>query len=308
MANGLDALHLILRGYDVGVGDEVIVPGHTFIATWLAVSQTGATPVPVDPLPETFNIDPTLIEQAITPRTRAIIVVHLYGQPADMDPILALARRHGLRVIEDAAQAHGARYKGRRSGALGDAAAFSFYPTKNLGALGDGGAITTNDAELATKIRKIRNYGSTIKYQHELKGVNSRLDEIQAAALLVKLQHLDSENAQRARVAGQYNAQLPGNGIGVSRVIYGAEPVWHLYVIRSTQRNRLQEHLRKHHIETMIHYPVPCHLQGAYAGERWSHLPLSTCLPDELLSLPMAPCLNDDSVALVIQGIASFAN
>ena len=308
VANGLDALHLILRGYDISGGDEVIVPGHTFIATWLAVSQTGATPVPVEPVEDTFNMNPALIEQAITPKTRAIIVVHLYGQPADMEPILAIARRHGLRVIEDAAQAHGARYQGKRTGGLGDAAAFSFYPTKNLGALGDGGAVTTNDDDLAAKIRKIRNYGSTLKYQHELKGINSRLDELQAAALQVKLEFLDGENAQRAKVAAQYNALLPHQGVNLTRVIADAEPVWHLYVLRCAKRDELQKHLRQLNIEAMIHYPIPCHLQGAYAGENWPPLPLSTRLAEELISLPMAPCLNEESVAEVARAIASFVN
>jgi dTDP-4-amino-4,6-dideoxygalactose transaminase len=308
VANGLDALHLILRGYDIGAGDEVVVPGHTFIATWLAVSQTGATPVPVEPIEDTFNMNPALIEQAITPKTRAIIVVHLYGQPADMEPIMAIARHHGLRVIEDAAQAHGACYQGKRTGGLGDAAAFSFYPTKNLGALGDGGAVTTKDPDLAAKIRKIRNYGSTVKYQHELKGVNSRLDELQAAALQVKLEFLDRENAQRAMVAAQYNALLPRQGGNLTRVIADAQPVWHLYVLRFPKRDALQQHLRQLNIETMIHYPVPCHLQGAYANERWPSLPLSTRLPKELISLPMAPCLNEDEVAEVARAIASFVN
>ena len=308
VANGLDALHLILRGYDIGAGDEVIVPGHTFIATWLAVSQTGATPVPVEPVEDTFNMNPALIVQAITPKTRAIIVVHLYGQPAEMELIMAIARRHGLRVIEDAAQAHGARYQGKRTGGLGDAAAFSFYPTKNLGALGDGGAVTTNDDDLAAKIRKIRNYGSTVKYQHELKGFNSRLDELQAAALQVKLEFLDSENAQRAKVAAQYNALLPRQGVNLTRVIADAQPVWHLYVLRCAKRDALQQHLRQLNIETMIHYPVPCHLQGAYANEHWPSLPLSTLLAQELISLPMAPCLNEDAVAEVARAIASFVN
>lgn len=306
VANGLDALHLILRGYEIGVGDEVIVPGHTFIATWLAVSQTGATPVPVEPVEDTFNMDAALIEQAITPRTRAIIVVHLYGQPADMAPIMAIAHRHGLRVIEDAAQAHGARYQGKRTGGLGDAAAFSFYPTKNLGALGDGGAVTTNDSVLAAKIRKIRNYGSTVKYQHELKGVNSRLDELQAAALQVKLEFLDKENVQRVKVASQYNTQLPREGLQPTRVIPDAEPVWHLYVVRCARREALQQHLRRLRIETMIHYPVPCHLQGAYAHGNWPPLPLTTRLPGELLSLPMSPCLSEESVAEVARVITSF--
>lgn len=307
VANGLDALHLILRGYDIGEGDEVIVPGHTFIATWLAVSQTGATPVPVEPVEHTFNMNPALIEQAITPQTRAIVVVHLYGQPADMGPIVAIARRHGLRVIEDAAQAHGARYQGQRVGSLGDAAAFSFYPTKNLGALGDGGAITTNDSALATKVRKIRNYGSAVKYQHELKGVNSRLDELQAAALQVKLEFLDSENAQRAKLAAQYNATLPREGLDLTQVIAHAEPVWHLYVIRCAKRDALQQHLRHLQVETMIHYPIPCHLQGAYADGAWPSLPISARLSKELISLPMAPCLGQEQVSEVVRAIASFA-
>ena len=267
VANGLDALHLILRAYGIGAGDEVIVPSNTFIATWLAVSQTGATPVPVEPMEATCNLDPARIEAAITPRTRAIMPVHLYGQPADMDAINEVARRHGLRVIEDAAQAHGARYKGRRTGVLGDAAAFSFYPGKNLGALGDGGAITTNDDALAATLRKLHNYGSSVKYRHDIAGVNSRLDEIQAAVLRVKLPHLDAENAQRQALAACYLEALAGLPLGLPAVLDGAEPVWHLFVVRARQRENLQAQLSNRQIGHMVHYPIACHRQQAETSE-----------------------------------------
>lgn len=299
VADGLDALHLILRGYGIGPGDEVIVPSNTFIATWLAVSQTGARPVPVDPDPLTHNIDPSRVEAAITPRTRAVMPVHLYGQPADMAPLQALAQRHSLKLIEDAAQAHGARYQGRRAGNLGDAAGFSFYPGKNLGALGDGGAITTDDDALADRLRQLRNYGSRVKYQHDLQGVNSRLDELQAAVLRAKLPGLDADNAARRRVAGFYLESLQGLPLTLPEVLPGTEPVWHLMVVRSPRRQALQAALSAAGIGHQVHYPKACHLQGAYAGQSWPSLPLAEQLQHEVLSLPMAPYLTADDVTRV---------
>ena len=303
VANGLDALQLVLRGYGIGPGDEVIVPSNTFIATWLAVSQVGATPVPVEPDLHTHNIDPGLIEAAITPRTRAIMPVHLYGLPADMDAINAIALRHGLRVIEDAAQAHGAVYRGRRAGALGDAAGFSFYPGKNLGALGDGGAITTHDDALAATLRKLRNYGSSVKYRHDLAGINSRLDEMQAAILRVKLPQLAAENAARAAVAAAYDEALRGSGLVLPQVPAGLQPAWHLYVVRSTGRDALQSRLRDAGIGTLVHYPTACHRQGAYAGQGWPALPRAEALSAQVLSLPMAPYLDAGEVARVVDAV-----
>lgn len=299
VANGLDALSLILRAYDIGPGDEVIVPSNTFIATWLAVSQVGAQPIPVEPDCRTYNIDPALIEAAITPLTRAIIPVHLYGQPADMGPIMEIAERHSLRVIEDAAQAHGARYRGCRAGSLGNAAGFSFYPGKNLGALGDGGAITTNDDVLAAKLRKLRNYGSSIKYEHEFAGVNSRLDEIQAAVLRAKLSSIDQENAARRHIASLYIDLLKGSVLQLPEVIFDAEPVWHLMVIRTTRRAALQSALTQSQIGHLVHYPKSCHKQGAYAGQNWPALPIAESLCDQLLSLPISPYLRDDDIIKV---------
>ena len=306
VANGLDAIELVLRAYGIGPGDEVIVPAQTFIATWLAVSHTGATPVPVEPDPRTYNIDPSRIAAAVTERTRAIIPVHLYGQPADMDPIRELARERGLRVIEDAAQAHGARYKGVRAGALSDAAAFSFYPGKNLGALGDGGAIATDDKALADTLRSLRNYGSTVKYQHDLRGVNSRLDELQAAILREKLRTLDVENAARARVAARYLDGLRDTPFQLPHVLAGTEPAWHLFVLRTRERARLVEHLRANGIGHMIHYPTPCHRQKAYADAAWPALPLSEQIHDEVISIPMAPYLEGHEVDAVLRALRSF--
>lgn len=299
VANGLDALHLILRGYGIGPGDEVIVPTNTFIATWLAVSLVGATPVPVEPDPATHNLDPALIPAAITTRTRAIIPVHLYGQPADMEPILAIARKHGLRVIEDAAQAHGARYRGKRTGGLGDAAGFSFYPGKNLGALGDGGAITTHDPELAARLRKLRNYGSNVKYEHDVAGLNSRLDELQAGILRLKLADLDAGNEKRRAVASQYLASMGNTSVSLPMVQQGVEPVWHLFVVRHPQRDRLRAELQRLGVGTMVHYPKACHLQGAYKGVGWPEYPISERLQNEVLSLPMAPYLTPEEAGQV---------
>ncbi|WP_322052521.1 DegT/DnrJ/EryC1/StrS family aminotransferase [Paraburkholderia bannensis] len=301
VANGLEALHLILRAYDIGAGDEVIVPSNTFIATWLAVTQVGARPVPVEPDPRTYNIDPQRIEAAITPRTRAIMPVHLYGQPADMAPINDIARRHGLRVIEDAAQAHGARYRGQRVGGLGDAAGFSFYPGKNLGALGDGGAITTRDAALAGKLRKLRNYGSDVKYRHEIAGFNSRLDELQAAILRVKLRDLDRENAQRAALAATYAEALKDTPLQLPVVAEAMEPVWHLFVVQTPQRDALQAHLQERGIGTLVHYPIANHLQLAYAAQTWPELPVAEQLQSRVLSLPFATYLTAQDVHTVAE-------
>lgn len=308
VANGLDALHLILRAYNIGPGDEVIVPANTFIATWLAVSHTGAKPVPVEPDEQTYNINPSLIQAAITPRTKAIIPVHLYGQPAAMDAINMIAHKNGLRVIEDAAQAHGARYHGKRVGSLGDAAGFSFYPGKNLGALGDGGAITTNDNDLAELLRKLRNYGSSIKYHHDVLGFNSRLDEIQAAVLRVKLKYLDQDNENRRKVAAIYIEKLQNLELILPQVLEGTEPVWHLMVVRTKNRTALQAVLTNANIGNLVHYPIACHQQLAYAGETWPPLPLSEVLSNQILSLPIAPYLEDLEVNQVIDAIKKYIN
>ena len=306
VGNGLEAIHLLLRAYGIGVGDEVIVPSNTFIATWLAVSECGATPVPVEPNVNTHNIDPILINKAITSRTRAIIPVHLYGQPADMDSINDLAEKHGLIVIEDAAQAQGARYKKRRVGSLGHAAATSFYPGKNLGALGDGGAVLTSDETIANKVRQLRNYGSKAKYQHDILGYNSRLDELQAAFLRVKLSKLDEWNVLRREVACQYSKLLADTGIGLPFVAEFAEPVWHLYVIRNKQRNALKEHLEQQGVSTVIHYPTPPHLQACYPAFGGHYLPIAEMLANEALSLPMSPVLGSMELGYVTKSIHGF--
>jgi dTDP-4-amino-4,6-dideoxygalactose transaminase len=302
VGNGLDALHLILRAFNIGVGDAVIVPANTYIATWLAVSYCGATPVPVEPDEKTYNLTAGSIAAAITPRTKAIIAVHLYGQPCEMDAINRLAAEHGLKVIEDAAQAHGARYKGSPVGGLSDAAAFSFYPGKNLGALGDGGAITTNDAELANKLRMLRNYGSRIKYQHDFKGFNSRLDELQAALLQVKLKHLDRWNDARRQLAIAYLDRLDNLALDLPFVARDCEPVWHLFVIRSPARDSIQIRLAQSGIGTMIHYPIPPHQQPAYSelGYRKGDFPISERIHDEILSLPMYPQMPIGKVDTVV--------
>lgn len=305
VGNGLDALTLILRALGIGPGDEVIVPAYTFIATWLAVTHAGATPVPVEPDPRTFNLDAARIEEAISSRTRAIMPVHLYGQPADMEPIARLAARHGLALIEDAAQAHGAAYRGRRVGTLGVAAGFSFYPTKNLGALGDGGAVVTDDVSLATGVRQLRNYGSIEKYRHELVGVNSRLDELQAAFLRVKLRVLDACNSRRRIAAQRYAILLSDAGVGLPVVPEWADPAWHLYVVRATRRDRLRRALDDAGIETMIHYPTPPHLQPAYAGLGLpaGSLPVSELLHREVLSLPMWPQISEEQQQRVAEAL-----
>jgi dTDP-4-amino-4,6-dideoxygalactose transaminase len=307
VGNGLDALHLILRALAIGPGHEVIVPSNTYVATWLAVTYAGAIPVPVEPDPRTYNLDPDRIEAVISDRTRAIMPVHLYGQPADMDPVLAIAEKRGIKVIEDSAQAHGARYKGRRTGSLGHAAGHSFYPGKNLGAFGDAGAVTTDDPVLADKVRLLRNYGSRVKYQNEVKGVNSRLDEIQAALLRVKLRHLDEWNDRRRKIAAFYLenlSDLPFNsGLVLPFVPAWAGPVWHLFVIRHPRRDTLQTRLTEAGIGTLIHYPVPPHLSGAYADTPARALPIAEELARTVLSLPMGPHLSEAGAAAVAHAI-----
>lgn len=306
VGSGLDALRLILLGYGVGRGHEVIVPSNTFIATWLAVSQAGAAPVPVEPDPETHNITAEAVEGAITPSTKAIMPVHLYGQPADMDGLVALARDHGIPVIEDAAQAQGARLRGRRAGGLGDAAGFSFYPGKNLGALGDAGAVTTDDDALAERVRALRNYGSKVKYHHELPGLNSRLDSLQAAFLRIKLRRLDEWNERRRSLAARYLERLADvEGLVLPAVPGWAEPVWHLFVVRHPRRDALQARLSEAGVDTIIHYPIPPHLGGAYADEfAGAGLPVAERLADEVLSLPIGPHLaleDAENVAVAVR-------
>jgi dTDP-4-amino-4,6-dideoxygalactose transaminase len=307
VANGLDALHLVLRAWGIGRGDEVIVPSNTYIATWLAVSYAGAKPVPVEPDGGTYNIDPARIEAAITARTRAIIPVHLYGQPADMDPINEVASRHGLKVLEDAAQGHGALYKGRHSGSLGDAAAWSFYPGKNLGAFGDGGAVTTNDDDLAERLRVLRNYGSRVKYLNEVKGFNSRLDPLQAAFLRVKLVRLDEWNSRRAGFAAQYLEALGRvPGLVLPMVPAWAIPSWHLFVVRHPRRNDLQSALTDRGIGTMIHYPVPPHLSGAYRGDGgYPPLSMAEDLAQGVLSLPIGPHVRPGDAVAVVEDVTA---
>ena len=310
VGNGLDALYLILRAYGIGAGDEVIVPANTYIATWLAVSYAGATPVPVEPGERTYNIGPEEIAQAITSRTRAIIPVHLYGQPADMDAILDIARTAGLKVIEDAAQAYGARYKGRLTGAIGDAAGFSFYPGKNLGALGDGGAVTTNDYTIAARVRMLRNYGSRVKYENESKGINSRLDALQAAFLRVKLPHLNEWNDRRKIVAKHYLegfSEIPN--LTLPMVPEWAAPVWHQFVVRHPARNAFRSYLSEARIGTLIHYPIPPHLSGAYKESGWKagEFPITEQLANTVLSLPMGPHLDEICQQAVISQVRDFA-
>lgn len=305
VASGLDALTLTLRAYDIGPGDEVIVPSHTFIATWLSVSQTGAIPIPVEPIEATYNMDPARIEEAITTRTRAIIPVHLYGQPADLDPILVIARKHGLKVIEDGAQAHGSRYKGQRVGAHGDAVAWSFYPGKNLGAFGDGGAITTSIANLADRLRILRNYGTRQKFVNEVQGYNSRLDPLQAAFLSVKLRHLDAWNDRRRATAVAYLKGLANTDLILPHVPDWAEPVWHLFVVRHPMRDAIQRHLQQVGIGSLIHYPIAPHQQQCYAKSAITanESPLATQLSNEVLSLPIGPQLSADNITMVVSAL-----
>ncbi len=325
VSNGLDALFLVLKAWGIGEGDEVIVPSNTYIATWLAVSYCGATPVPVEPDAESFNLDPVLLEAAITPRTKAIIPVHLYGMPADISPIMAIAAKHKLKVLEDAAQAHGAEYNGSKCGSLGDAAAFSFYPGKNLGAFGDGGAITTDDEALADKIRKLANYGSKQKYYNQYKGYNCRLDELQAAILRVKLPYLKAHNAKRDQIARVYSSitnknillpycQLANSAMESSVTAYtlptsGAitKPCWHQYVIHCEHRARLEAALNQAGIGTMIHYPIPPHQQEAYSEMSSSSFPIAEEIAATCLSLPMNPFLSMEEASYIAEVLERYS-
>jgi dTDP-4-amino-4,6-dideoxygalactose transaminase len=308
VGNGLDAIELALRALDIGPGDDVIVPSNTYIATWLAISRVGAQVVPVEPDPRTFNIDPARVQEAITTKTRAIVAVHLYGQPADMTALREVAATRGIRLIEDAAQAHGSAAKGRRAGSLGDAAAWSFYPAKNLGALGDAGAVTTNDPAVAERVRVLRNYGSRTKYVNDVRGVNSRLDELQAAILRAKLPFLVDWNARRRSVAAAYLVGLNDTDLELPWVAPDMEPVWHLFVVRSLKREALRRHLSSHGVETLIHYPIPPHRQDAYADLEMPEgtFPISERIHRECLSLPIGPHMTEGQVAHVISAVNSF--
>ncbi|HKS22202.1 MAG TPA: DegT/DnrJ/EryC1/StrS family aminotransferase [Thermoanaerobaculia bacterium] len=309
VANGLDALHLMLRAAGIGSGDEVIVPSNTYIATWLAVTHAGARPIPVEPDARTYNLDPNRIEAAITPRTRAILAVHLYGQPAEMPAIREIARARGLRLFEDAAQAHGGRAGAQRTGALGDAAGWSFYPGKNLGAYGDAGAVTTDDDALADRVRLLRNYGSRVKYRNEIAGFNSRLDPLQAALLRVKLPRLDAWNERRRSVAARYLQKLAGTAdLVLPEVAAEVEPVWHLFVVRHPRRDALQRHLESRSIGTLIHYPVPPHRSEAYQalGFAADAFPIAEEIAESALSLPIGPHMSGDDVDAVIESVRSY--
>ncbi len=306
--SGTSALELALRAYGVGPGDEVITAANTFVATVFAISYTGATPILVDVDPQTYTIDISKLERAITDRTKAIMPVHLYGQPADMDPILEIAQRRGLVVIEDACQAHGAKYKGKRVGSLGHAAAFSFYPAKNLGAYGDGGMVVTSDAQVAESLQMLRNYGQREKYCHVVRGYNHRLDTLQAAILRVKLKYLDVWNAARRQHADQYNRLLAGSAAVTPLEPDYAESVWHLYVIRVANRSGLSTYLADRGIATGIHYPIPIHLQPVYRdlGYKTGDFPITECYAEQILSLPMYPELTSTSIEYVAGAIRGF--
>lgn len=308
VGNGLDSLELILRAYDVGVGDEVIIPANTYIATALAVSNVGATPILVEPDCNTYNIDSNLIEDKITNKTKAIIAVHLYGQPADMDPIKKITRKYNLKLIEDNAQAQGAFYKNKRTGSLGDAAGISFYPGKNIGSLGDAGAITTNDRDVSEKVRVLRNYGSEKKYYNKCKGKNSRLDEMQASVLNIKLKYLDKFNDYRSDVARYYLEGIDNSKIILPKVLDDTKPSWHQFVIRTKHRDKLRDYLYQKNIETMIHYPIPIHKQKAYSefSNLTGILKVSELISEEVLSLPIYPYLNKQDIDVIIDAINKY--
>ena len=306
VANGLDAINLIIRGYGFGAGDEIIVPANTYIATILAISENGCTPVLVEPDINTYNINPDLIEEKITDKTKAIIVVHLYGQAVQMQKIWEIAKKYNLKVIEDAAQAHGAMYNGRRVGNLGDAAAFSFYPGKNLGALGDAGGVTTNDAELFARVHAIANYGSDRKYHHIYKGINSRLDEVQAALLDVKLSCLDADNARRREIAKYYRENIKNPKIILPTTYDEDAHVWHVFVVRCAEREGLCKYLENKGIQTNIHYPTPPHKQGAYAEWNNLSLPITEEIHRTVMSLPISPVLTDDEVKKIVEVVNGF--
>jgi len=311
VANGLDALRLIFRAYqelgEMAPGDEVIIPSNTYIATFLAATDVKMVPVPVEPDPRTFNLDSSKVEAAITPRTKAILTVHLYGRIGYDQKLRDIATAHRLKIVEDSAQAHGASYRGVKTGALGDASGWSFYPGKNLGALGDAGAVTTNDERLAACVAMIANYGSAVKYVNEYQGLNSRLDEMQSAILSAKLPFLDAENDRRREIAAAYNAGIRNRHIALPEM--PADPkehVWHLYVVRSAHRDALQEHLKKKGIGTLIHYPIPPHHQKAYKEWRDRSYPIAEAIHREVLSLPMDVSMTDDEVRSVIAACNSF--
>jgi dTDP-4-amino-4,6-dideoxygalactose transaminase len=305
VSNGLDALHLVLRSWGIGPGDEVIVPSNTYIASWLAVTMAGATPIPIEPEWDTCCINPALIKQAISTRTKAIMPVHLYGHPCDMPAIMVIAREHGLRVIEDAAQAHGAEINGKRIGSHGDAIAWSFYPSKNLGALGDAGAITTNDAELARKLKMWRNYGSAVRYVNEVAGYNNRLEELHAAVLRIKISALADWNDRRQRLGQRYQRELTGLGLTLPTVRPGVRHAWHLYTIRHPSRDRIKIYLDSIGVGTLIHYPIPPHQQQAYASLGLAHtsFPIAERIHKETLSLPLGPHLSDEAQTAVIAAV-----
>ena len=306
VANGLDALNLIIKAYGFGKGDEIIVPANTYIATILAISENGCTPILVEPDIKTYNINPDNIEEKITPKTKAIMVVHLYGQAVQMEKIWEIAKKYNLKIIEDSAQAHGAIYQGKRTGNLGDASGFSFYPGKNLGCMGDGGAVTTNDEELFNKIKAIANYGSDRKYHHIYKGVNSRLDEIQAAVLDVKLKHLDSDNNKRREISKYYRENIKNPKIILPETYDEKSHVWHIFAVRTKKRDEFQKYLKNNEIQTIIHYPTPPHKQGAY--KEWNDLsfPITEEIHNTILSLPISPVMTDSEVEKVVEVVNEF--
>lgn len=308
VGNGLDAIHLSLRSLGVGEGDEVIVPSNTYIATWIGVSLAGAIPVPTEPSEETYNMDPNLIEEKINQKTKAILPVHLYGQPADMGPILEIAEKYDLKVVDDAAQAHGGRYKGKQIGSVADATAFSFYPTKNMGAMGDGGAVTTSDPEIAAKLRMLRNYGESDKYVNDLIGFNSRLDELQAAFLRVRLKHLDEMNERKTKISRRYLKEIENKSVQLPIVASYATPVWHQFVLRTEQRYKLKLFLKENGIETLIHYPIPPYKQLAYKnlGFVFDAFKIANDMANEVLSIPIRWLMDSESVDSVIKIINSW--
>lgn len=306
VANGLDALNLIINAYGLGAGDEIIVPANTYIASILAISQNGCIPVLIEPDIKTYNINIDLIEENITSQTKAIMVVHLYGQAVVMEKIWSLAKKYNLKIIEDSAQAHGAYYQGRRTGNLGDASGFSFYPAKNLGCLGDGGAVTTNDEELYMKIKALANYGSHTKYENLFKGVNSRLDEIQAAVLDVKLKGLDNDNQKRRGIANFYCENIKNHLLVLPEYYDEKAHVWHIFAVRAENRGEFQNHLEKNMVQTLIHYPIPPHKQLAY--KEWNHLsyPITEKIHNEIISLPISPVMSDEEVQKVVEVVNDY--
>lgn len=306
VANGLDALNLIIKAYGFGNGDEIIVPANTYIATILAISENGCIPILVEPDIKTYNINPDSIEKKITTKTKAIMVVHLYGQAVQMEKIWKIAKKYNLKIIEDSAQAHGAIYQENRTGNLGDASGFSFYPGKNLGCIGDGGAVTTNDEELFNKIKAIANYGSDRKYHHIYKGVNSRLDEIQAAVLDIKLKHLDSDNNKRREISKYYRENIKNSKLILPETYDEKSHVWHIFAVRTQNRDEFQKYLTEKGIQTIIHYPTPPHKQGAY--KEWNNLsfPITEEIHNTILSLPISPVMTDSEIEKVVEVVNEY--